>query len=170
MIVLTIGMSFSTSIVSAQAAPSPITTLENTQHRISVSASTDQPKIGHLFYWIEIEDIATGEAVTDANVTILTQPPEPHAAGFARVMHTPHDPGTYTVDLLIDVGGLWDFSIMLEDSADGEPFTFQLDILGDNTDYTLGSITWIIMTLVIIIGVVILAIRVSRQQKASAAS
>lgn len=168
LIALLLVVAFSPSIVSAQVAPSPITTFETAQHRISVSASTAQPKIGHLFYWIEIEDIATGDAVTDAKVKILAQPPAPHIEGFAWVMHTPQDPGTYTADLLVDVAGIWNFSIILEDSGHENPLTFDLEILGDNTDYTLGTITWVIAMLLIIIGIVFMAIRVSRQQKASA--
>ena len=170
MIVLLIAVAFSPSIISAQTAPSPITTLETAQHRISVAASTAQPKIGHLFYWIEIEDIATGEAVTDAKVKILAQPPAPHIEGFAWVMHTPQDPGTYTADLLVDVAGIWNFSIILEDSGHENPLTFDLEILGDNTDYTLGTITWVIAMLLIITGIVFMAIRVSRQKRASAPS
>ena len=169
-IVLVIGTIFSASIVSAQVAPSPITSFETAQHRISVSASTAEPKIGHLFYWIEIEDITTGDAVTDAKVKILAQPPAPNIEGFAWVMHTPQDPGTYTADLLVDVAGIWSFSIVLVDSGDETPLTFDLEILGDNTDYTLGTITWVIAMLLIIAGVIFIAIRVSRQQRASAPS
>ena len=108
MIVLTIGMSFSTSIVSAQAAPSPITTLENTQHRISVSASTDQPKIGHLFYWIEIEDIATGEAVkTRASVKKNPANPKKVEKGKKLYKHmNGQDPEKVAVEK-IDIGDVW---------------------------------------------------------------
>ena len=168
LVALSIVASFSPSIISAQVAPSPVATFDTAQHRISVSASTEQPKIGHIFYWIEIEDMATGEAVTDAKVKIFAQPPAPHIEGFAWAMHTPQDPGTYTADLLVDVAGMWSFSIVLEDSDQGEPVTFKLEVLGDNTDYTLGTITWVIAMLLIIVGVVFISIRVSRQQRASA--
>jgi hypothetical protein len=168
LVALLIVASFSPSIISAQVAPSPVATFDTAQHRISVSASTEQPKIGHIFYWIEIEDMATGDAVTDAKVKIFAQPPAPHIEGFAWAMHTPQDPGTYTADLLVDVAGMWSFSIVLEDSEQGEPVTFKLEILGDNTDYTLGTITWVIAMLLIIVGVVFISIRVSRQQRASA--
>ena len=166
--VLLIVVAFSSSIISAQTAPSPITTFESARHQISVSASSAQPKVGHLFYWIEIEDLETGNAVTDAKVKIIAQPPAPHIEGFAWAMHTPQAPGTYTADLLVDVAGMWNFSIVLEDSGHEKPLTFDLEILGDNTDYTLGTITWVIAMLLIIVGVIFIAIRVSRQKRASA--